>query len=102
MPAHSWLAASLLCTALAQLSFKAYFRSRYRPWVVLAIAMFGLVPYTTYQALRELPLATVYVATAVSQLLVVVASLGMLGERYSSRQWMGFGLVLAGVLIYNL
>ena len=100
--AVSWLAASLLSTALAQLGFKAYFRSRNWAWLVATIGLFALVPYTTYRALQGLPLATVYVATTLSQLLVVGVSLALMGEHYSRRQWAGFALVLAGVLLYNL
>jgi drug/metabolite transporter (DMT)-like permease len=98
----SWLAASLACTALAQIAFKLYFRARARPWLAAAVLLFLLVPFTTYNALKGLSLATVYVATAVSQLLVVAISLLLLGERYSSRQYAGFALVLAGVMLYNL
>jgi drug/metabolite transporter (DMT)-like permease len=98
----SWLGASLLCTAAAQIAFKSYFRT-YRWWTLVGtIGLFLLVPYTTYNALRGLPLATVYVATAVSQLLVVLLSLLLMGERYSPRQYIGFALVLFGIVIYNL
>jgi drug/metabolite transporter (DMT)-like permease len=100
--ALEWLAASLLCTALAQLTFKAFFRSKRWSWLAGTIALFTLVPYTTYRALQGLPLATVYVATTISQLLVVGVSLALMGEHYSRRQWAGFALVLAGVLVYNL
>lgn len=102
MHAVEWLAASLVSTALAQLAFKAYFRARHWPWLAATVALFAAVPYTTYRALQGLPLATVYVATTLSQLLVVGVSLAVMGERYSRRQWLGFGLVLAGVVIYNL
>ena len=98
----SWLAVSLLFTALAQIAFKAYFGKRAWPMLACAIGFFLLVPFTTYNALKGLPLATVYVATAASQLLVVVMSLAFMGERYSSRQYLGFALVLAGILVYNL
>ncbi len=102
MHAVEWLSASLLCTALAQLAYKAFFHSRRWSWLTATIALFALVPYTTYRALQGLPLATVYVATTISQLLVVGVSLALMGEHYSRRQWFGFSLVLGGVLIYNL
>jgi drug/metabolite transporter (DMT)-like permease len=98
----SWLALSLVATALAQFSFKLYFRRR-RPFsLACAVGLFLTVPFTTYHALRGLTLATVYVATAASQLLVVLLSLAFMGERYSPRQYVGFALVLAGILIFNL
>lgn len=101
MHAYEWLAASLLSTALAQLAYKAFFRTRRRRWLGVTLALFVLVPYTTYRALQGLPLATVYVATAISQLIVVGASLTLMGERYTRRQWLGFALVLGGVMLYN-
>lgn len=98
----SWLAVSLGCTALAQLAFKLHFRTRARLPLFCAIGLFLMVPFTTYQALRGLELATVYVATAASQLLVVLVSLALMGERYSPRQYLGFALVLSGIVIFNL
>jgi drug/metabolite transporter (DMT)-like permease len=96
-----WLIASLGCTALAQVAFKLHARNRRRWQLGSAIALFLLVPYTTYNALRGLSLDTVYVATAASQLLVVALSLAFMGERYSPRQYAGFLLVLAGIVLYN-
>lgn len=101
MSPTSWLAASLFSTAVAQVAFKAYFRQRQRAILAIALLMFLLVPWTTYKALHGLTLATVYVATAASQLLVVLLSLLLLGERYSRRQAIGFCLVLAGVILFN-
>lgn len=100
--AIAWLGASLLATAFAQLSFKRYFAARARGWLLATVLLFLAVPFTTYQALRGLPLSTVYVATALSQLLVVGLSLAWLGERYTRRQQAGFALVLAGVVLFNL
>lgn len=97
----SWLAISIVCTAAAQTAFKLYFRSRSFWPLCGAVALFLVVPITTYHALRGLPLATVYVATAASQLIVVLLSLIFMGERYSRRQYLGFGFVLVGIAIYN-
>lgn len=102
MSAVSWLALSLFCVALAQVAFKSYFKERQWPVLACAISFFLLVPFTTYNALKGLPLATVYVATAASQLLVVLISLAFMGEHYSKRQYVGFSLVLAGIIVFNL
>lgn len=97
----SWLVICVVCTAAAQTAFKFYFRSRSLWSLCGAIALFLLVPVTTYNALKGLPLATVYVATAASQLIVVLLSLAFMGERYSRKQYLGFGFVLVGIAIYN-
>ena len=57
----SWLAVSLLFTALAQIAFKAYFGKRAWPMLACAIGFFLLVPFTTYNALKGLPLVAVRV-----------------------------------------
>ena len=100
--ALGWLAVSLVATAFAQVAFKRYFAARDRRWLAAAVVLFLVVPYSTYNALRGLPLSTVYVATAVSQLLVVGISLAWMRERYTRRQQAGFALVLAGVVLFNL
>jgi drug/metabolite transporter (DMT)-like permease len=93
---------SIGSVALAQTAFKLYFNRRQWHVLACAIGFFIFVPFTTYKALQGLPLATVYVATAVSQLLVVLISLGFMGERYSKKQFLGFFLVLLGMIIYNV
>lgn len=101
MSALEWLAVSIVSVAIAQTAFKLYFRRRQWPALAIAICFFVYVPFTTYSALKGLPLAMVYVATAASQLLVVVMSLALMGERYTMRQYLGLSLVLAGVVVYN-
>lgn len=97
-----WLVMAITSTAFAQVAFKLYFKRRATGYIVLAVAFFLLVPYATFNALKGLSLATVYVATAASQLMVVALSLSFLGEKYRLRQYVGLVLVLAGVVIYNL
>lgn len=101
MSAIEWLAVSIVSVAIAQTAFKLYFSRRQWPVLAVAICFFAYVPFTTYKALKDLPLAMVYVATAASQLLVVVLSLALMGERYTIRQYAGLSLVLAGVVVYN-
>ena len=101
MSAVEWLAVSIVSVAVAQTAFKLYFKRRHWPVLATAIGFFAYVPFTTYKALKGLPLATVYVATAASQLLVVILSLALMGERYTIRQYVGLSLVLAGVVVYN-
>ncbi len=101
MNSISWLAIALVTTALAQVAFKLYFMKRDWRLIIVATALFAMAPYATYRALETLALATVYVATAASQLLIVVLSLAVLGERYAPRQYAGLALVLAGIVLYN-
>jgi multidrug transporter EmrE-like cation transporter len=97
-----WLGLALLATALGQLLYKDASLRRSRLRLMVAIAWFGVAPVAAYLALRSLPLATVYVSTAISQMIVVFGSMIAFGERYRPRQWLGLGLIVAGVIVFNL
>lgn len=96
-----WLVVALVATAAAQVLFK-YASSRRSKWPMIAtIGLFCLVPPASFLALRGLSLATVYISTALSQLLAVGAAMTVFGERYSRAQWVGFALILLGVGVFN-
>lgn len=102
MSAWLWLALAILATAAGQLLFKQASVRRARALTLLAIVSFCVAPAAAYMALRDLDLATVYVSTVLSQLLVVLASLLWFGEHYRRRQWLGLALIVAGVLVFNV
>lgn len=102
MTGWAWLVLALLATAMGQLVFKQASERRSRARTVAAVALFCLVPLASYFALHTLSLATVYVSTAFTQILVVVVAMLCFGERYSAIQWAGFALILAGVVVFNL
>jgi multidrug transporter EmrE-like cation transporter len=102
MNGWSWLALALLTTALGQLLYKSASLHASRARLGAAVASFCIAPVATYLALRGLSLATVYVSTAISQLIVVFGSMAFFGERYASRQWLSLALIVAGVIVFNL
>lgn len=67
----------------------------------MALVMFGVATLAAFMALKVLSLATVYVSTALAQLMVVLASMRLFGERYQHKQWVGLALILGGVLLFN-
>lgn len=97
-----WLALALVATALGQLLYKDASVRRSRTRLFGAIACFCAAPVAAYLALRSLSLATVYVSTAISQLIVVFGSMISFGERYGPRQWLGLTFIVAGVIVFNL
>lgn len=97
-----WLALALAATATGQLAFKSASTRGSRWLLLLAIATFGIAPPASYMALRGLSLATVYVSTAISQLVVVLVSIALFGERYVLRQWLALALILVGIAVFNL
>jgi multidrug transporter EmrE-like cation transporter len=97
----AWLGTALLATATGQLVFKQASMRRSLVLTVLAVAAFGMATLSNFFALHGLSIATVYVSTAFSQLIVVMFSLLIFRERYSFRQWAGLGLILVGVIVFN-
>jgi drug/metabolite transporter (DMT)-like permease len=93
---------ALLATALGQLLYKGASMRGSRVRLAGAIAFFCIAPLAAYMALHSLSLATVYVSTAISQLIVVFGSMASFGERYGSRQWLGLAFIVAGVIVFNL
>lgn len=96
-----WLAVALLATAAGQVLFKYASNRRSKRLLIATVLLFCLVPPTSFLALRGLSLGTVYVSTALAQLLAVVAAMVLFGERYSRFQWIGLALILFGVGIFN-
>ena len=94
------LAASLICTAAGMVTFKHYYRSRRRADLVWSVLLFAGVPLTTFLALRGLSLGLVYMATAATQVLVLLMSRFFLGERIGPKALPGIALILAGIIIY--
>jgi multidrug transporter EmrE-like cation transporter len=68
----------------------------------VAAATFCLAPPASFFALKELSLGTVYISTAITPVLVVVAAMCFFGEKYSRLQWAGLSLIMAGVVALNL
>lgn len=101
MTALLWLVLALTATAVGQLLFKYASTHQSRPWTLAAAASFCVAPPASYMALHSLSMATVYVSTAVVQLAVVLVSMLVFHERYNPRQWIGLGLILLGVIIFN-
>jgi multidrug transporter EmrE-like cation transporter len=99
--AWSWLAVALLATAIGQLVYKHASLHRSRRGTIAAAGIFCVAPVAAFLALRQLSIATVYVSTALSQIIVVVMSLKVFHEKYSGQQWAGLVLILVGVVIFN-
>jgi multidrug transporter EmrE-like cation transporter len=90
-----------LTTAGGQVLFKTASDRRSRSLTMAAVALFCFAPPASFFALRTLSLATVYVSTALAQLVVVLASMWLFGERYTRFQWTGLMLIVAGVITFN-
>jgi drug/metabolite transporter (DMT)-like permease len=89
-------------TVAAQLSFKNYFRTQRRWFVLAAAVLFVLAVVCTYMAVRSLGIGRVYVGAAFTYILTPLATRHLFGERLVHGQYAALGLIAAGVIVYNL
>lgn len=101
MLAWAYLFAALLATAAGQLTYKLYYLRKAR-WLLAATAgLFLLAPFFSYLAQRELSLDVVYMATALTIVMVMLGSVLWLGEKLQRRHIWGAILIISGILLYN-
>jgi multidrug transporter EmrE-like cation transporter len=99
-----FLAATILATVTAQLAFKQYFLARgFRlPFLSAAVALFCLAVPCTYFAVHELGIGRVYVGAALTYVLTPLAARRLFSEHLDRGHYAALGLILAGVVVYNL
>ncbi|HEX5961669.1 MAG TPA: SMR family transporter [Rhodanobacteraceae bacterium] len=97
-----FLAGTIAVTVAAQLAFKQYFRGHRRRFIIAAIALFCLAVPCTYLAVRELGIGRVYVGAALTYVLTPLAARRFFGEHLATSHFAGLGLIVAGVIVYNL
>lgn len=102
MTAYGFLAVALLSTALSQFLLKLYHVRSKIYLVVLALCLFGSIPVFSYLALRELELSTVYVSTAITQVMVLFLSKQFLHEKITQDMAKSIGLILAGIVVFAI
>lgn len=100
----SWLflAATILTTVVAQLAFKKYYLSHRLVFVGAAITLFCLAVPCTYMAVRGLGIGRVYVGAALTYVITPLAAQRAFGEHLGRNHMFALGLILAGVIVYNL
>jgi len=94
------LAGALLATAHGQLMYKLYFRSKRVYHLALSVGFFLAAPVCAYLALRTLNIGTVYMSTAITQVMVMALSHFVLGERLTMDHFIAIVLIVSGVTMY--
>jgi multidrug transporter EmrE-like cation transporter len=97
-----YLAAMILVTVVGQLAFKQYFRSGRWLFLPVAVVLFCLAVLGTYLAARQLGIGRVYVGAALTYVLTPLAANRAFGEYLGRTQYVALGLIVAGVVTYNL
>jgi drug/metabolite transporter (DMT)-like permease len=103
------LAAALISTALAQVAYKRHFQrpaggagpvGPWGPGVAVAVVLFLGATVFAYLALRALPLGTVYMSTALTQVLVSILSWWVLDERLTGDHQVAMAFIVLGIVVY--
>lgn len=94
------LAGALFATAQAQLSYKLYFRARQRTHLAVALVCFTGASVGSYIALKSLSIGTVYMSTAITQLIVVGLAHRVLGEPLTRDHGIALVLIVSGIVLY--
>lgn len=100
--AFIFLGLALVTTAISQFFLKLYHVKQNRLYILMAICLFSITPVFTFTALRELSLSTVYVSTAITQVMVLFLAKQFLNEKISTNQIKGVALILFGIVIFAI
>lgn len=97
----SFLAVALLCTALAQLTYKVYFvQGRKLGHLIGALALFGLAQIGFFAALTQLEIGVVYMSMSTVHLMVLGLSKYVLRENVSWDHLIAVLMIAGGLVFY--
>ena len=96
------LVLAVFFTSFGQLTFKGFADTRKKNYLLLTVALFGIVPIFSLFALKRLSIDIVYVSTAFNISLVSLLSYLCLKEVFEKVKVIGILLITTGVGIYNL
>ena len=99
---YGFLSIALILTSVGQLLFRYYYIKNNKVHLFLAIISLFLVPICNYNALKFLTMDTVYMATSVTLILVVLGGSLFLNEKLNQSQIFGSLIIITGVFIYNI
>lgn len=95
------VAMAVVATSVAQVLFRLYFLRRRRVLLFATVGLFCTVPVLNYLALRWWSMSTVYMATGLTYVLVMLLANRVLGEPMDRRKLGSMGLIVAGVVVFN-
>lgn len=97
-----YLLLAILFTAISHVLYKSFFLTQNWVGLFTAIVLFVLTPFMAYLSLKVLPMSTVYMATGLTYVLVLILAKLLLGEAISRRKIQAMLLIFSGVVIFNL
>jgi multidrug transporter EmrE-like cation transporter len=96
------LSISYIVTAFGQVILKLYAYTKNKWHFIWAIVFFAVAPFTTYVALKKIPVGMVYVGAAVSQVMIIIMSKNILKEKITKDHVISMAFILLGLLGYAL
>ena len=72
------------------------------PYVILAYFIFFISTIITIYALKYVPLSTAPIIESTGYIFILFLSKGFLNEKISNIKMYGIGLIMIGILIFNL
>jgi multidrug transporter EmrE-like cation transporter len=101
MMGASFLATALVCTALAQLSYKLFFTAgRQVPVLLRAVILFGVAQIGFFAALTQLEVGVVYMSTGAVHIIVLGLSKSVLREHVTKDHVIAVVLIVGGLVSY--
>ncbi len=95
------LVGALTATALAQVSYKAYFsRSRRPALLATALGLFVVAQLGFLVALTDLEVGVVYMSMGLVQVMVLVLAYTVLRERITPDHIVAVALIVGGLILY--
>lgn len=98
---YGFLAGALILTSVGQLLYRFYYVKNNKLHLFLAIISLVIVPFCSYNALKYLTIDTLYMATSVTFILVILGGYLFLNEKLNQNQIIGSLIIIIGVFIYN-
>lgn len=97
----AFLAAALVCTAVAQLTYKQFFTSGRRLRMLLrALILFAIAQLGFFAALTQLDVGVVYMSTGIIHVIVLALSRYVLHENVTRDHAIAVILIAGGLIVY--
>nr|WP_321258817.1 SMR family transporter [uncultured Pseudodesulfovibrio sp.] len=97
-----YLLCAIVATAFAQIIFKYAITKRHKIWLATALLLFCIAPLMSCLALKTLSLSTVYMATGLTYVLVILMAKCFLKEQMTKQKISAMLLIVAGVIVFNI
>lgn len=99
---YLYLFFALAFTTSGQLLFRYYHTTNNKLYLGLTLLSFLLVPFFSYKSLVGLAIDTVYMATSLTIVFVLLGSVIFLKEKLTKYQIFGSIIIILGIIVYNL